>query len=281
MRPASGAVTPARDTSPLLPARAVGLPMAGLRLFQPRAWRRREAPPPPASPGQPADAARPSPADASASAPPGRPFPRPAPVLRHEWLDVAVARATLLGPLPVGRTRVVVRAWPPGEPRPLDAVARAFTDAEGLVSFHLPAGRYALTATQGEDAKTVAVTVEHAGRATIVLEEAPRLRLRTLVVEVVDSEGRPVAGVEVEAASLAPEGPSCRSRTDERGLAPLALLPGAYEVRAAGRAARVQVHGDARLRLAALAPAGEMDALLREAATTLRAYERPDDAPAN
>jgi hypothetical protein len=159
----------------------------------------------------------------------------------------------------------VVHAWPRGEARPLDPVARAFTDPEGAVSFHLPVGRYALTATREGESRTVAVTVERAGRATVLLEEAPHTLLRTLRVEVVDVDGRPLPAEDVEAAP--PDGsPAHRARTDGQGLAPLVLAPGLYDVRAAGRAVRVQVEHDARLRVvrAGSGPAPDEDeALLR------------------
>ena len=228
--------------------------MPSPRLALPWLRRREKAP-------FPAPAATPA-----APVPPERdapPFPRPVPLLRHEWLDVTVARATLLGPLPVPRAKVVVRAWPRGEEHPRETVARAFADAEGAISFHLPVGRYALTALHGEEARTVAVTVEHAGRATVILEDAPRLRLRTLRVEVADAAGAPLPHAEVEAHPLDRAGEPARTSTDAAGVAFLALAPGAYEVRAAGRAARVHLQGDLRLRLAAPGPEEEMDALLR------------------
>ena len=264
---------------------AAGVLLAGM--FGRRLWSRaREAPAPQVRPS-PLGEASAVPAhgrDARLPEPAGEPlaFPRPRPGLRHEWLDVTVARATLVGPLPLAHARVVVRAWPRGEPRPLEVVARALADAEGRTSFHLPVGRYAITATREGASRTVAVTVEHAGHATLLLDEAPRVR--ALTVEVVDARGRPLAGLGVEAApARAGEGPACGGVTDERGRACLTLAPGAYEVRVAGHRKRTHVHRDGRVRVRIPEddPAAWTARRLRDAVAAARRYRRPDAPPPN
>lgn len=199
----------------------------------------------------------PRPAPAAAGHAPGAP-PAPAPVLpplprpqgiAHHWLTVVVARPGPAAPVPVAGARVTVRAFPRGAPRPGDPVARGTTGADGSVALQLPAGRYAVSAQHGGEARVVTVTLEHGGRALLLLE-APGRRV-TLTVEAFTPDGRPLPHAVVDVRTSPAGTPAARGHADERGVLSLPLPPGAYEVRVGDASARTYLEADTRLRLTA------------------------------
>ncbi|MEA3202130.1 MAG: hypothetical protein QOE90_3558 [Thermoplasmata archaeon] len=183
---------------------------------------------------------------ARAAGPLPRPEPKGAP---HHWLTLVVARPGPEGPLPVPDARLVIRPYPRGAPKPGEAMARATTGPEGTASLHLPAGRYAISARHGSDGRAVTVTLEHAGRALLLLEALGKRIALTLEISGMDGGALPGAAVEVRAS---PAGAlAARGLTDERGVATLHLPPGAYEVRVGETRVRTYVETDTLLRLAA------------------------------
>src|SRR5439155_25301786 len=102
----------------------------------------------------------------------------------------------------------------------------------GTLELQLPAGRYAVSARAGEDGRVVTVTLEHAGRALLLLEGLGR-RV-TLTVEVARNDGRALGGAEVEARATPAQALPARAITDERGIAHIDGPPGADEVRLGG-----------------------------------------------
>ncbi|GEM_PF-7088161 len=188
------------------------------------------------------------PAEPEQVAPPAPPLPRP-PAAPHHWLTVLVARPGPEGPLPVADARVVIRPFPLGAPKPGEPMARAATGPEGTVALLLPAGRYAVSARHAGEGRAVTVTLEHAGRALLVLEALGKRVVLTVEVSGPDGGALPGAPVEVRSA---PAGTlAARGATDERGVATLHLPPGAYEVRVGAARARTFVETDTLLRLAA------------------------------
>ena len=244
--------------------------MLGKRL--PLPWLRRKEPAPAATPP-------------AAPPPPPRPAPplaRPQAKVRHEWLTVTVARATPRGPIPLSDARVVVRPWPLGDARPGDPLARATTGPNGAATLLLPTGRYAVSATHGGQTKAVALTLDHAGRAHVLLDSAARLAALAV-------DGAP-PGAEVQARDARDGGLRAALRADDHGFALLPLPPGTYDVAALDAsgepvsAARVTLLADTRLHLpAGRAPDGETLRRLHEAAATGTAYPakvaREQDAP--
>lgn len=191
-------------------------------------------------------------ATAQAAAPvveptPAPPLPRPA-SLPHHWLTLLVARAGPHEALPAPDARIVVRPYPAGSTRPGEPIARGTTGADGALALLLPAGRYAVAAAHQGDGKCVTITLEHAGRATLLLEAAGR-RV-TLTVDASGPDGRALANADVELRALPGGTVATRGVTDERGLAPLRVPPGAYEVRIGDASARTYVEADTVLRLA-------------------------------
>lgn len=224
--------------------------MFGNRL--PLPWlRRKDAPAPPVA----------DPPPAPPQAPPAPPLARPAPRVRHEWLTITVARANPQGPVPLAHARVVVRPWPAGQPKPSEPLARTATGSEGNAALLLPTGRYAIAASHGGAAKAVTLTLDHAGRAFILLEGPARLA--ALAVE----GATPLCEVEVRDSE---GGLHARARADEHGFILFPLLPGTYDVTAAGATARVRLDEDARVRLPAILGG----------ATLVRGIERASAAPA-
>lgn len=175
----------------------------------------------------------------------------PPPPIEHHWLSVLVARPGPHEPLPVTGARVLVRPYPRGATRPGEVIARGTTGADGNVSLLLPAGRYALAARHGEDGKYVTLTLEHAGRAVLVLETLGK-RV-TLTVETSTVDGRPAPNVAVEARTVPAGTIAARAVSDEDGVANLSVPPGAYEVRAGSAVAKTYVETDTLLRLTAAA----------------------------
>lgn len=177
----------------------------------------------------------------------------PTPQAPHHWLSLAVYRPGAHAPLPVAGARIVVRAFPRGQPRPGDVVARAVTGADGNASLMLPQGRYAVAAREGDETKAVTITLEHAGRATLLLESA--IRRATLTVEVTDIRGAPLPDAPVDVRSVPGGQPAARAVTDADGVATIPLPPGAYEVQAGATGARTYLDADTTLRLCAAASA--------------------------
>lgn len=184
----------------------------------------------------------------SRSPPVAAALPRP-PLVEHHWLTVAVVRPGPAAPLPVPEARVVVRPFPRGTARPGEPVARGSTGADGAVALSLPAGRYAVSATHGGEGRAVTITLEHAGRATLVLEGLGRRVV--LTVEVSGAEGEPLAGATVDVRTVPGGAHAARGMTDERGVAAIHVPQGAYEVRVGDTAAKTYVEADTLLRLTA------------------------------
>lgn len=176
------------------------------------------------------------------------PLPR-APTLAHHWLTVAVGRPGPHAPIPVAGARVAVRWFPRGEARPLDVVARGTTGPDGTIALQLPEGRYAVSAREGGEGKAVTITLEHAGRATLLLESLARRAV--LTVEVTDLAGEPLADAAVDVRTHPTGAPAARSVTDDDGVAQLPLPPGAYEVRVGDAVAKTYLEADTVLRLSA------------------------------
>lgn len=206
--------------------------MSGRKLGLPWPRRSGEAAPAPAGPLPPAAPA----------------LPRP-PVVEHHWLTVAVVRSGPAQPLPVGDARVVVRPFPRGAQRPGEPVARGSTGHDGSFALLLPAGRYAVSATHGGEGRAVTITLEHSGRAMLVLESLGRRVV--LTVEVAGPAGEPLAEATVDVRTVPGGTHAARGVTDERGVAAIHLPAGAYEVRVGGSAAKTYLEADTLLRLTA------------------------------
>lgn len=193
-------------------------------------------------------------AQASEAEPAPTPAAPRAPPVAHHWLTLAVMRPGPHAPLPVAGARVSVRAFPRGAARPGDVVARATTGTDGNASLLLPQGRYAVTARDGDDAKAVTITLEHAGRAQLLLESA--VRRAVLSVELTDVTGGPLADAQVEVRAVPGGQTAGRAVTDADGVAAIPLPPGAYEILAGSSSARTFLDADTTLRLcAATSPA--------------------------
>lgn len=189
--------------------------------------------------------AAPSAAPAQSTAPP---LPRP-PAEPHHWLTVVVARPGPAAPVPAAGASVVVRPFPRGAARPLEPVARVTASADGSVALCLPEGRYAVSARHEGEGRAVTLTLEHAGRALLLLEALGRRAV--LTVEAADAAGAPLSNA-VVAVRAVPTGTQAGSATtDERGVASLQLPPGAYEVRVGETVAKTYVEADTLLRLTA------------------------------
>lgn len=183
--------------------------------------------------------------------PPAEPVPlvaRPR-AIAHHWLTVAVVRPGPESSVPVAGARVVIRPFFRGAARPEDPVARGATAADGTFAASLPAGRYAVYAQHEGESKAVTVSLEHAGRATLVLESAARRAALEVIVTGLDGAPLAHAGVDVRAVPTLAQ--VARAVTDAAGSARLALPPGAYEVRVGGASARTFVEADTTIRLAA------------------------------
>lgn len=142
-----------------------------------------------------------------------------------------------------------MRPFPRETARPGEVVARGTTGADGSVALFLPTGRYAVSASEGRDARSVTLTLEHGGRALLVLEGAAPRAL--LTVEAHAADGSAAGGVDVD-VRVHPSGtPAARGRTDERGVAAIPLAPGAYEVRVGEASVRTFVEADTVVRLRA------------------------------
>lgn len=176
------------------------------------------------------------------------PLPR-APVVEHHWLTLAVVRPGPAAPIPVAGARLVVRPFPRGAPRPEEPVARGATGPEGSFSVSLPAGRYAVYAQHEGEGKAVTVTLEHAGRATLLLESLGR-RVR-LTAEVTGPGGDPMPDATVDVRTVPAGTHAARQTTNDDGVAELTLPPGAYEVRVGSTVTRTYIEADTILRLSA------------------------------
>lgn len=182
-----------------------------------------------------------------------RPLEAPAPLARpqarpHHWLTVHVG-LRLEGDLqPLGAAQVVVRPMPVGQVREGDPIARGSTGADGSVALLLPAGRYTVTAVHGPAKRRVLVTVERAGRVTLVLEDGAS-RHATLSVEARAHDGGPAQGVPIEARVPRSGKVAARGVTDDRGAAALFVPHGEYDVVAQGASVRQRVAGDADVQL--------------------------------
>lgn len=179
---------------------------------------------------------------------PAAPLPRE-PVVQHHWLSVVVVHPGPIAPVPAPGARVVVRPYPRGAPQPEEPVARGTAGPDGSFALLLPQGRYAVTAHHEGEARAVTVTLEHAGRATLVLENLSR-RV-ALTVEVTGEDGLPLPATPVDVRTLAGGTHAARETTDDDGVAVLQLPPGAYEVRVGGTTTRTFVETDTTLRLTA------------------------------
>lgn len=196
--------------------------------------------------------------EAAPVAPPAAPQ-RPAPPLArpadppHHWLTVLVARHGPVGLVPAPGARVVVRPFPRGATEPGEPVGRGTASADGTLALLLPPGRYAVAAAHQGDGRSVTVTLEHAGRATIVLESLAR-RVR-LTVEASGPDGFALTRAPIEIRSAAGGALVQHGATDDVGIATLHVPPGAYEVIVGGARVRTYVEADTRLRVATdLAP---------------------------
>lgn len=190
-----------------------------------------------------------APAPTEPAATPLAPIAR-APTVAHHWLTVLVARPGPHEPVPAAGARVVVRPFPLGETRPGEPVARGTTALDGTVSLSLPAGRYAIAAAHEGDGKAVTVTLEHAGRAVLVLEAVGRRVV--LCIEATRADGRNLPEASVEARSLPSGAVAARGVTDERGVVSLLVPPGSYEIRVGTSApTRTFVEADTTLRVTA------------------------------
>jgi hypothetical protein len=208
--------------------------MAARRGFLPR-WSGRSAA------GQPVDGA-------VASSTELAPIPR-APSTTHHWLTLLVARPGPHEPVPVPFARVTVRAFPRGAERPGDVVARGTTRSDGTIELQLPGGRYAVSARAGEDGRHVTITLEHPGRALLLLENMSRRIV--LTIEASRLDGRPLVEAALEVRSSPAGSVAARGVTDERGIVSLNLPPGAYEVRVGETVVRTYAEADTLLRLTA------------------------------
>lgn len=188
------------------------------------------------------------PAAAVVAAEPALPLPR-APAVAHHWLAIDVARPGPAVPLPVSQARVVVRPFPRGATKPEDPVARGATGPDGSFSVSLPAGRYAVYAQHEGEGKAVTVTLEHAGRATLVLESLGR-RV-TLTAEVTGPDGDPMPDATVDVRTVPSGTHAGRHVTNDDGVAEISLPPGAYEVRVGTTITRTYLEADTILRLTA------------------------------
>ncbi|MFA5860637.1 MAG: hypothetical protein WDA16_02975 [Candidatus Thermoplasmatota archaeon] len=188
--------------------------------------------------------------EASSDPAPAQVARAPTPSIEHHWLLVMVARPGPHEPLPVAGARVLVRPYPPGATRPGDVVARGTTGADGNVSLLLPAGRYALAARHAEEGKYVTLTLEHAGRAVLLLETMGK-RV-TITIETSSIDGRPSSNVAVEARTLPGGTIAARGVTDDEGVVNLSVPPGAYEVDTGGTVTKTYVETDTLLRLTAM-----------------------------
>lgn len=222
---------------------------------------------------QPAQAApSPLPAPAAAAMRPVAPIPRAPDTRAHHWLALLVARHGPAGPVPVPGARVIVRAFPRGATRPGAPVGRGTTNAEGTLTLLLPEGRYAVSATSDGDARIVTVTLEHAGRATLVLESLQaRVMLR---IEATRSDGEPLAQARVEVRAAAGNALVVDGTTDEAGHLSVTVPRGAYEVRAGAARVRTYVEAATTLRITADddAPAGASGSDARPAPSQLSPY---------
>lgn len=179
---------------------------------------------------------------------PRAPLPRP-PVVEHHWLTLAVARPGPAAPLPVSQARIVVRPFPRGASRPEEPVARGSTGADGSFAVLLPSGRYAVYAQHEGEGKAVTVTLEHAGRATVLLESLGRRVI--LSCEVTGPDGDPLPEATVDVRTVPAGTHAARETTNEDGVADLSLPPGAYEVRVGTTVTRTYIEADTILRLTA------------------------------
>lgn len=176
------------------------------------------------------------------------PLPRAGSV-PHHWLTIAVARSGPASPLPVGDARVVVRPFPRGASRPGEPVGRGVTGPDGTFVLNLPAGRYSVSAHAGDEGRCVTVTLEHAGRALLLLESLGRRVV--LTVEAAGPDGAPVPHAAVEVRTTPGNALAAKGATDERGVAAIPLPPGAYEVRVGGASVKTYLETDTLLRLTA------------------------------
>lgn len=198
-------------------------------------------------------------ADAATSQRALAPLPR-APIVPHHWLTLAVVRPGPAAPIPVPGARIVVRPFPRGAARPEEPVARGATSAEGSFAVSLPPGRYAVYAQHEGEGKAVTVTLEHAGRATLVLESLGR-RV-ALHVEVTGIDGLPLADAAIEIRTVPTGAHAAAALTNDDGAAEIPLPPGAYEVRVGGVVARTFLEADTIVRLTAAPQTTEMAAPL-------------------
>lgn len=173
-------------------------------------------------------------------------------VVAHHWLSLLVARPSPAEPIPVPGARITVRPYPRGAPRPEAPLARGATAPDGTAAFLLPPGRYAVTARLGDEGRSVTITLEHAGRATLLLDAIGR-RV-TLQIEASAHDGSPLADTSVEARAIHGGAIAARATTDADGIAELLVPPGAYEVRVGGTVTKTYLETDTLLRLTTDAP---------------------------
>lgn len=175
-------------------------------------------------------------------------FPRPSTV-PHHWLSILVARPSPHDPVPVEGARVIVRPFPTNSTRPGDIVARGTTAPDGTVTLLLPEGRYAVAARHDEDGRNVTITLEHAGRALLLLESLGK-RI-TLTIEASTFDGRALPEAPVEVRTVPTGSIAARGVTDDRGVASLAVPPGAYEIKLGATYAKTYAEADTLIRLSA------------------------------
>lgn len=189
-----------------------------------------------------------TPAPASTPASIAPPLAR-TPSVPHHWLTLAVVRPGPAAPIPVAGARVVVRPFPRGAARPEEPVARGTTSPDGSFAALLPPGRYAVYAQHESEGKAVTVTLEHAGRAQVVLESLARRA--NLSVEVHGLDGLPLPDANVEIRTLPSGGRVAHARADADGVAHVSLPPGAYEVHVCGTTTRTYLEADTTIRVTA------------------------------
>ncbi len=174
-----------------------------------------------------------------------------APHVEHHWLTVHVARPSPNRNVPIQGARVSVRRLHQADDAPDEPVAKGITNPDGTTAFHLPAGRYTVNARHGADARAVTVTLEHAGRATLLLN-APQ-RAVTLTITASQEDGAPLANATVAIHTEGTNTPVVQTATDERGIAEIEIAPGSYTVKVGTSTVRTFAETDTLLHVTARA----------------------------
>ncbi|HET6403460.1 MAG TPA: hypothetical protein VFH78_02335, partial [Candidatus Thermoplasmatota archaeon] len=133
-----------------------------------------------------------------------------------------------------------------------EPVARGATSDDGTFAALLPAGRYAVYAQHEAEGKAVTVTLEHGGRALLVLESLTRRA--TLTVEARGLDGMPLSRARVEVRALPSGAVATSLDTDDDGVAQATLPHGPYEVRVGEAVTRTYLEADTLVRVVAEEP---------------------------